>query len=112
MSSKPIKLFSKLNEDDLNLFSKLQRHAGEAPHIGGVFIESRIGKGGMGTVFKGYHKRLEIPVAVKVWNLDEESKYTDLITEARLAAKLNHAHVVRVYDLDTIENLVFIVQEF
>ena len=112
MAQVATKIMASLTAADLMLLAPVMNPTSGYPEIGGVLIQGRLGAGGMGTVYKGFHKRLEIPVAIKVWSLMNDSKFTDLFTEARLAAKLNHPNVVRVYDVDLAQHLVFIVQEF
>jgi serine/threonine-protein kinase len=83
--------------------------------VGGKYqIESLIGQGGMGTVWRAVNVRLEIPVAIK-WlragqNHDDSLKR--LITEARAIAKLVHPSIVRVFDIEESEaGEPFIVME-
>jgi eukaryotic-like serine/threonine-protein kinase len=64
-------------------------------------LESRLGRGGMGTVYVAMDTALDRPVAVKVIRedvtsaLDLDSRFR---REARAAASFAHPHVVRVYD--------------
>ena len=64
-------------------------------------LESRLGRGGMGTVYVAMDTALERPVAVKVIR-DDVASPLDLASrfrrEARAAASFAHPHVVRVYD--------------
>ena len=64
-------------------------------------LESRLGRGGMGTVYVAMDTALERPVAVKVIR-DDVTSPLDLASrfrrEARAAASFAHPHVVRVYD--------------
>ncbi len=70
--------------------------------IGGYRIESRIGRGGMGTVYRAIQSKLDRPVALKVLR---ESAFSDSSAsrrfqqEARAIAKLQHEHIVPVYDI-------------
>jgi serine/threonine protein kinase len=95
----------------------------EHPLIGKVLkeryqVDSVLGKGGMATVFKGYHLEWEMmPVAIKVMNpnLDELSpgfRKRFLQREWGGLIKLKHEGIVRVYDFGTFESFVFIVMEF
>jgi serine/threonine-protein kinase len=70
--------------------------------IGGYRIVERLGRGGMGTVYKAEQVDLQRMVALKVIS-EEHTKDMDFIElfihEARAAAKLNHPNVVQVYDV-------------
>lgn len=70
--------------------------------VGQIRIEALLGAGGMGEVYRGFHERLERPVAVKV--LRREHRLAPLVKarllrEARLLGKLDHPNICRVYDL-------------
>ncbi|MDW8362241.1 MAG: serine/threonine-protein kinase [Myxococcales bacterium] len=65
-------------------------------------IESLIGRGGMGAVYRAVHTRIEKPVAIKVLLRGHEpgsAASRRLMREARIAGSLGHANVVEVYDL-------------
>ena len=80
---------------------KLTRTRGTILINGRYRLESRLGRGGMGTVYVAMDTALERPVAVKVIRddvtspLDLDSRFR---REARAAASFAHPHVVRVYD--------------
>ena len=70
--------------------------------IGGCQVEQRIGRGGMGTVYRARQKSLDRPIALKILS----DKYTRnpqfislFIREARSAGRLSHPHIVQVYDV-------------
>ncbi len=66
-------------------------------------IESELGRGGMGVVYRAEDTLLERPVAVKIVSasgLGTEGQ-SRLLQEARAAARLNHPHIVAVYDVGT-----------
>ena len=68
------------------------------PEIEGFKILEKIGAGGMGTVYRAYHHRLEVEVAIKIFkSLHPEAK-TLLSREARAAARLQHPNIVQVLD--------------
>jgi nicotinamidase/pyrazinamidase len=84
-------------------------------HIGRCEVLSRLGEGGMGVVYKGRHRDLDLPVAVKF--LHPERVRTSegserFLREARLAARLNHPGIVRVFDCGEADGHFFIVMEF
>ncbi len=60
-----------------------------------------IGQGGMGTVYRARHRKLDRPVAVKVLDsaLRDNASFAERFArEARTMAQLDHPNVVRVYD--------------
>ncbi len=69
-------------------------------HLGHYKIIERIGRGGMGDVYKGYEEALDRFVAVKVLPA-EMGQQADFIqrfhTEAAAIAKLDHPNVIRIY---------------
>ena len=76
-------------------------------------LESEIGQGGMGTVYRAHDQLLDRSIAIKVMNkADFDTKgRSRLLDEARTAAKLNHPNIVSVYDAGEIDDLPFIVME-
>ena len=78
------------------------------------FVE-RIGRGGMGTVFKAHDPVLDRLVALKVISSDVE--ITDelrarFFREAQACARLSHPNIVTVYDMGDDDGHLFIVMEF
>ncbi|MCP4423226.1 MAG: protein kinase, partial [Chloroflexi bacterium] len=72
--------------------------------LGKYTITEKIGRGGMAEVYKAHHETLGRDVAIKVMHahlLDEENFLARFQREARTMARLNHPHIVRVYDFDT-----------
>src|SRR5262245_31362757 len=79
-------------------------------------VESFLGQGGMGAVYKGLQMPLKRPVAVKV--LQRKSIQDDFAFEERFKreayamASLTHPNIVQIYDCgDAGENLLFISME-
>ncbi len=76
-------------------------------------LDSELGRGGMGTVYRATDLELHREVAVKV--LSGSSQTTDgrerLIREARAAAALNHPHIVTIHDVGEAGGLPFLVME-
>ncbi len=76
-------------------------------------LESEIGRGGMGVVYRAMDLELMREVAVKL--LPESSSAPDardrLIREARAAAALNHPHIVSVHDVGVAQGIPFFVME-
>ncbi len=82
--------------------------------IGGCTIESKIGEGGMGCVYKAHHIALDIPVAVKVLHRAGDILYARerFLREARIAARLRHQHIVGVLNVGNENGIDFIVMEY
>ena len=78
-------------------------------------IERLLGQGGMGSVFRARHVKLDKEFAIKVLlpKLSVEQEYRTRFTrEARIASRLNHPNAVQVYDTGEWRGLAFMVMEF
>ncbi|MCI0683753.1 MAG: bifunctional nicotinamidase/pyrazinamidase [Gemmataceae bacterium] len=83
--------------------------------MGGCTLLSRIGKGGMGVVYKARHHDLDLDVAVKLLHprLTLETGTTErFLREARLAARLQSPGIVRVFNCGETEGHYYIVMEY
>lgn len=82
--------------------------------LGNYLVLSRIGEGGMGTVFKALHRRMQRLVAVKV--IRKEVATRDFIArfrrEIQLSARLNHPNIVVAYDADQCPLGDFLAMEY
>jgi len=77
-------------------------------------LETRIGRGGMGEVYRAFDTRLNRPVAIKVMRPadDREMAVGRFLREARAASALNHPNIVVIHEVgETSEGDHFIVQE-
>ncbi len=74
-------------------------------------IESLLGRGGMGTVFRALDTRLGRPVAIKVHH-GRASALERLRQEARALAQLSHPNVVTVLEVGSVDGAPFVVMEF
>lgn len=70
--------------------------------LGKYKIESFIGEGGMGAVFKGIHTTLKKAVAIKILmsSSSENSFFKRFKKEAEIMAFLKHPNIVEIYDFD------------
>jgi serine/threonine protein kinase len=69
--------------------------------VGPYEIISPLGQGGMATVYKAHHKRLDRYVAIKVMHtafMQDDSFLARFEREARIVARLEHPNIVPVYD--------------
>ena len=85
--------------------------------IAGRFrIESEIGTGGMGTVYRATHLALQRPVAVKIIKPEfatDRDVAERFLREARTMARLRHEHAAIIFDAGTLpDGRHFIVMEF
>jgi eukaryotic-like serine/threonine-protein kinase len=77
-------------------------------------LETFVGGGGMGAVFRGYDLRLNRPVAIKILSRDQSDQETikRFQNEAQNTARLDHPHIARVYYIGEDKGWNFIVFEF
>ena len=83
--------------------------------IAGYRIESRIGRGGMGVVYRAEHLKLERRAALKLIapDLAESSGFRERFSrEARIAAALTHPNIVPVYDAGEVEGTLYLAMQF
>jgi serine/threonine-protein kinase len=86
--------------------------------LGRYAIKGVLGKGAMGLVYDGHDPQLDRRVAIKTIitrNLDEATAKHYAMRfkrEVRAVAKVNHAHIVQVYDFGTEGDLAYIVMEY
>ena len=82
--------------------------------LGNYVVLDKIGKGGMGHVYKAQHKRMKREVALKVLP-SGIAKQTEAIDrfhrEVVAAARLDHPNVVTAHDADEAEGVHFLVME-
>jgi serine/threonine-protein kinase len=83
--------------------------------IAGYRIEERIGRGGMGVVYRAEHLNLRRRAAIKIIapDLAESSGFRERFTrEARIAAALQHPNIVTVYDAGEVEGLLYLAMQY
>ncbi|HAT11673.1 MAG TPA: hypothetical protein DCS97_14020, partial [Planctomycetes bacterium] len=85
------------------------------PHVPDVLAGVRLGRvlgvGGMGRVYHGRHPILDIDVAIKVLH-PERGDEDRFLTEARLAARVQHDRVVRILHAGIEEGCRFLILEY
>src|SRR5690242_2147534 len=78
-------------------------------------LDSEIGRGGMGIVYRAKDRRLKRTVAIKL--LPPELAFrsdikTRFLREAETAAQLSHPNIVPIYTVDETEGLVYFVMAY
>jgi serine/threonine-protein kinase len=84
------------------------------PRIGKYTITGRIGRGGMGMVYRAWDEVLEREVAIKTLTLEkslEDEHRQRFQIEAKAAAKLQHPNIVTVFELGEDRGRLFIAME-
>ena len=89
------------------------------PMLGRYQIDKEIGKGAMGVVYKGRDPKIGRVVAIKTLALSEEFEGDALIDararffrEAETAGRLQHPHIVTIFDAGEEHDLAYIAMEF
>ncbi len=80
--------------------------------IGRVRLQSRLGAGAMGLVYKGWHEGLNREVAVKFLTATSTNSRERFLREGQAAAKVDHPHVVHILDAGEVEGRLFLVLEY
>lgn len=82
-------------------------------------LETPLGSGAMGVVWKGVDERLGRPVAIKQLLLqpglspaDAEEAQARSMREARIAARLQHPHAISVFDVAVEDGGPWLVMEY
>jgi serine/threonine protein kinase/tetratricopeptide (TPR) repeat protein len=82
--------------------------------LGSYRIESQLGEGGMGTVYRALDTKLNRPVAIKFLSADRADAVARrrFQREAQMASSLNHPHILTVHDAGEFEGRQYLVTEF
>src|SRR5688572_6531075 len=78
-------------------------------------LDTEIGRGGMGVVYRARDRRLKRHVAIKVLPPElafQSAIKTRFLREAETAAQLSHPNIVPIYSVDELEGLVFFVMAY
>jgi serine/threonine protein kinase len=83
--------------------------------LGQYRILDQLGRGGMGRVFKAWHRTMDRTVALKVLapTVMQSSRAQELfLREVRAAAQLNHPNIVAAYDANEGDGRYYLVLEY
>lgn len=82
--------------------------------LGQYRIEALLGVGGMGQVFRGVHRYLDRPAAIKVMQANLAANPTfraRFLVEAKAAAALKHPNIVEIYEFGDQDGNFYLVME-
>jgi ABC-type branched-subunit amino acid transport system substrate-binding protein len=83
--------------------------------FGGYRVDSLVGRGGMGVVYRATDLSLERPVALKLIapELAEDERFRDrFLREPRLAASLDHPNVIPIYEAGEHDGKLYLAMRF
>lgn len=107
---------SLVDSGQLTLWQARQLLAGRPTFFLGRYkLLDRIGKGGMGVVFKAEHAVMERVVALKIMAralLDNPRAKARFTREVKTAAVLHHPNIITAYDADCVGSTHFLVMEY
>lgn len=85
------------------------------PVIPGYELNAEVGRGGMGTVYRGHKRTLDRDVAIKVIHrhgMTDAEALRRFRRESRAAARLSHPNVVTVFDAGATDDTFYLVMEY
>src|SRR4030042_4309754 len=104
----------------MTIFSSVNEQSEISLDKGSLFakrykIIKRIGKGGIGSVYKAQDTLLTEMVAIKILHAERAENLTirrRFILETKITRTLNHDNIVRIFDIDLIGDLLYLSMEF
>jgi len=84
-------------------------------NVPGFRIKRTIGRGGMATVYLAVQESLGREVVLKCMDSDREGEKDFIgrfLNEGRMIASLSHPHIITVYDIGTVNDMVWIAMEY
>jgi eukaryotic-like serine/threonine-protein kinase len=106
-----------LKEDVLTEYQAKRLMAGKSHGlvVGRYVILERLGSGSMGRVYKAHHKMMDRFVAIKIIApeiVSNEKVVGRFQREMKLVGRLDHPNVIRAFDADQINRVLYIVMEY
>jgi serine/threonine protein kinase len=94
--------------------SESSAHITLGTQLGAYRIETILGEGGMGVVYRALDTKLNRPVAVKLISDDlaDAASRRRFQREAQTASSLNHPHILTVHDAGEVDGRQYLVTEF
>ena len=89
--------------------------SGALPQIVSYEVESILGRGGMGIVYRARHLKLNRTVALKMLlsgPYASPQEVARFIRESRAVAELQHPHIVQVHDVGDLDGRPYFTMEF
>src|SRR5215475_11106545 len=83
--------------------------------LGHYRIESKLGEGGMGVVYRAFDTHLDRAVAIKILRGDAATsveRRRRFVQEAKAASALNHPNIIHIYDISSSDGTDYIAMEF
>jgi serine/threonine protein kinase len=80
--------------------------------IGKYDLVSKIGGGGIGTVYEGFDPLIQRKVAIKTCEVGTPEIRARTFQEAQLAGRLQHPNITTIYEFGIEDDVPYIVQEF
>jgi eukaryotic-like serine/threonine-protein kinase len=83
--------------------------------LGHYRIDSKLGEGGMGVVYRAFDTHLDRPVAIKVLRAGATAsaeRKRRFVQEAKAASALNHPNIIHIDDINSSGGTDFIAMEF
>jgi len=114
----PVSLAERLVEDEVLTVYQARRFLNNKPHgllVGRYIILDRIGSGSMGRVYKAHHQMMDRIVALKIIAPEIASNQKVVARfqrEMKLVGRLDHPNVVRAFDADQLNKVLYIVMEY
>ncbi len=104
-------------DSDTLMLATVQEDA--KPTLGRYTIESHLGRGAMGAVYKGVDPRINRVVAIKTLAIQDEFDADEVAEvrrrffhEAEIAGRLSHPNIVTIYDAGEDHDLAYIAMEY
>jgi serine/threonine-protein kinase len=113
-----VALATRLIQDKVLTDYQVRRFLSNKSHglvVGRYVILDRLGAGSMGRVYKAHHLMMDRVVALKIIApeiLSNDRVVSRFQREMKLVGRLDHPNVVRAYDADQINNVLYIVMEY